>query len=566
MLVLLVSFQGGIVHLIKAEEEIVFTYGMPASINLNPLTGYSYIIYRSVLWCTLYAFNKTWGSEPWAAEYAKRIDPLTWEIKLRDDLYWHDGEPVTSDDYKFTWELLLKYPTSQTRFLKGVKSIEVVNDKVFRVHMEYPLGGIAPFLTGPCVPVPKHIWEPMGLTNESALTYENVPAIGMGPFKFVEYKPGEYLVVEAFDKFFAGRPKIDRLIIRNFASTEAMMAALKAGDIDACGLVPSRAAFELMKEPDIQTFASDIPNLRSIYINQYSPKEGHPSLNDLTVRKAIAMCIDKEALNELLHPSFTIGYTPIPPYWPEFNPEVKELAPKFNSTAAGELLEAAGYKDTDGDGIREDPYTGMPLVFRLWVYSGTSEELRAAEFIREEFRKAGMDAEIKLMEAVVWDIVVSPPYDWDLVLWGWAIHDPITCWYPYTSDAIPAKWSSSGYNNSEFDELYSSLLAAETYDEYLATQHALQEHFVKNVVEIILYHGVTKAAARTEWTGFVAEPDVMGPYGFNSKAFLYVHPVAAPQPTPPVVSPWLWIGITAAVVVAIVVPVIIWTLRRKRSR
>ena len=536
------------------EEKIVFVYGTTGAVNFNPLTGMSYLMYRGILWTTLYIYNETWGIEPWAAEYARRIDNLTWEIKLRDDLYWHDGEPVTAEDYKFTWDLLLKYPTAQTRFLKAVENITVVSEKVFRVRVKYPAGGYAPFLTGVCVPVPKHIWEEKGLTNESVLAYDNIPPIGMGPFKFVEYKPGEYIKFEAFDKFFAGRPKIDILIVKLFESTESMIAALKAGEVDAVDGVPPTAALKLTADPNIRVHTSTTPGYRSIYINQYpQPKAGHPALDNLTVRTAIAMCIDKEAINDLIHPNFEIGYTPINPKWPEFNSKVKDLWPKFNTTAAAELLESAGYKDTDGDGIREDPQSGKPLKFRMVVYLGLAEEMRSAELIREWFREAGMDLEIKGMEAGVWSMVVSDPHDYDFVLWAWTVHDPISCWYPYTSDAIEAGWSSSGYHSSEFDQLYQSLLEATDYDEYIAAQHALQEHFVKNIVEIVLYHGANSGAWRAEWEGVIPEPVHFGWYGYNAKAFLYIHPAEEEVPSPGAFPMWVWGVVAASVVITVIV-------------
>ncbi len=564
-LLLLAIMGSNVIRVANTQEEVVFKLGTTTSITFNPLTGYQYFIYRSVLWTPLYLINETWNTEPWAAEYAKRIDPLTWEIKLRDNLYWHDGEPVKSEDYKFTWELLIKYPTSQTRFVKAIDNIEIINDKIFRVHLKYPMGGQTPFLTGCNVPVPKHIWEPKGLTDESALAYDNIPPVGNGPFKFVEYKPGDYVIFEAFDKFFAGRPKIDRLVIKIFSSTEAMIAALRTGEIDAADMLPSTAALELTKDPNIIVYSAPTPGYNGIYINQYpKPKDGHPALDDVTVRQAISMCIDKNTINKAVHASWDIGWSPIPPFWPEFNPDAKEIWPKFDPEAAASLLEKAGYKDTNNDGLREDPATGLPLKFRLYVYSGYPDELRAAELMRETFREAGMDLEIRAMEAVVWNIVVSAPYDWDMVLWGWSVFDPISCWYPYTTEAIDAGWSSSGYHNQTFDELYESLLNAPDYEQYLNIQHKLQEHFVQNIIEIVLYHHAFASAWRSEWTGIVRDPACLQWEGtVNPKALLYVEKVTAPSPQP-LLSMEQWILIITIVVVCTVIGVGAWVLKKKR--
>lgn len=559
-------------HLIRAEdEEQVFILGTLCKLELNPLTGFQYFLYRSVLYTTLFAYDENYETKPWLAEYARRIDDVTWEIKIRDNAYWHDGEPVTSHDFKFTWELALKYPCGITRFLQGIKSIEIVDDKIFRVHLEYPMGGYAPFLAGLAPPVPKHIWEPLGLTDEKALAYENVPAIGCGPFKFVDFKPDEYLVCEAFDKFFAGRPKIDKLIIRQFASAEAMLAALKAREIDAVDIVPTATVPALTRIAGLIIHTSLTPGYISLYINQYpQPKSGHPALDDLVVRKAIAMCIDKDTINSIIHPTYGKTYgAPIPPFWPEFNPKLEEIEYKYNPEAAAEILEKAGYRDTDGDGIREDPVTRRPLKFRLYVYLGYPDELRAAEFIREGLRKAGMDFEVvKGMEgAALWSLIISPPYDWDLVIWDWAVHDPISCWYPYTSDAIPAGWSSSGYHNPDFDRLYKALLNAKDRNEYLAVQYKLQEHFVENVVEIPLYLKAFTGAWWSDWVDIVPEPGGLTWEGHNAEALLYATKIKVTPPPPPVVEEWPWkwplIGITIAAVI-IAIGAVIWAIRKKK--
>lgn len=550
----------------NAKDELVFILGSLNKLELNPLTGFQYFLYRSVLYTTLYAFNETYGVKPWLAESANRINSTTWEIKIRDNAYWHDGQPITSDDFKFTWDLALRYPCGLTRFLQGIKSIEIVNNKVFRVHLQYPMGGYTPFLSGLTTAVPKHVWEPLGLTNESALAYENLPPIGNGPFKFVDFKPDEFLVVEAFDKFFAGRPKIDRLIIRQFASAESMLAALKAREIDAVDIVPAATIPDLTRVSGLIVHTSLTPGYISLYINQYpQPKNGHPALDDLTVRKAIAMCIDKDTINSLVHPTYGKTYgAPIPPIWPEFNPELENIQYVYNITAASELLDSAGYIDTDGDGIREDPVSGRPLKFRLYVYLGFPDEIRAAGFMRDGFRAAGMDLEIQGMEGgALWSLIVSPPYDWDLVIWDWGVHDAISCWYPYTSDAIPAGWSSSGYHNPEFDQLYRLLLNASDYDEFLAVQYELQKHFVENVVEIPLYLKAYTGAWWSDWINIVTEPGHLTWEGHCAEALLYATKIGVPHA--PEEWPWKWplIGI-ATISVIITISTIIWARRKKK--
>jgi peptide/nickel transport system substrate-binding protein len=565
-IVIIFLMSSALSNTVQSTPELVFTVGTLTKLELNPLTGFQYFLYKSVLYTTLFAYNATYGLEPWLAEYAKRVDDLTWEIKIRDNAYWHDGVPVKSEDFNFTWNLALKYSCGMTRFLQGIKDIEVISDKVFRVHLQYPMGGYAPFLGGLTEPVPEHIWKPKGLTNESALAYNNVPPIGCGPFKFVDFKPDQYLVCEAFDKFFAGRPKIDRLIIRQFDSVESMISALKAGEIDAVDLVPTPTIAEMTQVTGLVVHTSLTPGYISLYVNQYpQPKSGNPALDNLIVRKAIAMCIDRDTINSIVHPTYGKTYgAPIPPFWPEFDPKLKEIYYNYNTTTASELLENAGYRDTDGDGIREDPITHQPLKFRLYVYSGFPDEMRAADFIRDGFRSAGMDLEeIKAMEGgALWSLLVSPPHDWDLAIWDWGVHDAISCWYPYTSDAIPAGWSSSGYHNSEFDKLYTSLLQVKNYSEFLTIEYALQEHFVQNVVELPLYLKAYTGVWRSDWVNITEEPGHLTWEGHNAKALVYAYKIVPPIPSE---WPWKWplIGISV-VSVAVAIGAVVWALKRRK--
>ena len=217
-------------------EDAFFVMGTLGSIQLNPMIGYTYGLYRSVLYTTLFRLDENLEPQPWLATDFERTDPYTWKVKIREDAKWHDGESITSADVKFTLELINEAGGIMSRFVKGISKVETQDDYALIVKTEQPTL-LAPWLTSIYI-LPKHYWEDNGAVGGKALEFANIPPIGSGPFKFVDWKPGEKVEFEAFNNFFLGQPKIDKLIWQIYASPEPMIAALKTGEIDAADQIP----------------------------------------------------------------------------------------------------------------------------------------------------------------------------------------------------------------------------------------------------------------------------------------------------------------------------------------
>ncbi|UCB44436.1 MAG: hypothetical protein JSV25_09435 [Spirochaetota bacterium] len=512
----------------EEEEENVFIYGIMAPIYWNPLTMASNLFPRGMVWTTLYRYDKNYDYVPHMAESVKKIDDYTWEVKLRPDLKWHDGEQVTSEDFKFAFDIALNYSVVSSRWTTMVESVKVVDDLTFQVKHKTKVP-FASWLGGNGLCVPKHEWEAKGAVGEAATTFENIPPIGNGPFKFVDFKAGEWYEFEAFDDYFLGRPAIDRLIIRQFTSNEAMMAAFKAGEIDAIGSgLPIQAAKELAKIPGVEINITPSNQPLDIYFNLYPDGKQHPALLDLNVRKALLMATDKNYLNNTLHPDLTVAFSLIPPMRSTYYAkEYLDIYPKFDIAGANKLLDNAGYK-MGSKGIRVGP-DGRPLKFRLIVVKDFSDEIRGAEIIKNWWNQIGVEIEVTVAEGgTAWDTVVTPPYDWDLETYAWYCFDPVSVWWPFTSDAIPAKWSSSGYHNPEYDALYQKLLNTKTEKEMVATIKELQVHMVENAVELTLYFNADASAWwANKWLVHEEAKELGGIYfyGLNHRPFNYIEPV-----------------------------------------
>jgi peptide/nickel transport system substrate-binding protein len=495
------------------EEENVFVYGIMGPIQWNPLTMFSSLFPRGIYWTTLFRYDENYDYVPHMAKSAVKIDDFTWEVKLRPDLKWHDGEQITSEDFKFAFDIAMNYSVTSSRWTSAVESVEVVDDLTFHVKHKTKVP-FASWLGGNGLCVPKHDWEARGAVGEDAATFDNIPPIGNGPFKLVDWKAGEWFEFEAFDDYFQGRPAIDRLII---------------GELDAIGEgMPPKAAKELAKIPGVEISITPSNLWVDMYFNLNKDSLAHPALQDLNVRKALLMATDKNYLNDILHPDYTVGFSFIPPFRATYYAkEHLNIYPEFNIAKANKILDDAGYK-MGSKGIRVGP-DGRPLLFRLMVVKDYADEIRGAEIIKNWWNQIGVDIEVTLAEAGTgWETVVTPPYDWDLQTHAWFCFDPVSVWWPFTSEGIPAKWSSSGYSNPEYDALFQKLLNTTTEKDMIAVIKELQVHTVENAIELTLYFGANASAWwANKWVLHDKAKELGGIfyYSLNHQPFSYVEPV-----------------------------------------
>jgi len=476
-----------------------------------------------VIYSTLFRFDENYNLVPHLAESYQKTDPSTWVVKLRKDVKWHDGQPLTSEDVKWTIEHVLTDKGAMNRFVTGVKSVEAPDPYTVVVHSEKPTL-VASWLYA-VYTLPKHYWEANGAVGPKFLTFENVPPIGSGPFKWVDWKPGEYAEWEAFDQFFLGKPKVDRLIIRVFGTPETLIAALKAGEIDAAVDFPDTFVPGIKGISDIERVVEVSSVIMDVYINVNPKGKGHPALLDRNVRLALFHAVDRQYLSEQVHGGlFKAAFCVIPSSRAKYYAkEYEGLLPKFDLDKANKILDDAGYK-IGPDGIRVSP-KGQPLKFRFWVFTGYPAEVRSAEIIKEWWKKIGVDITVIPMEGgAFWQAVSKPPFDYDLAWWGWTIHDENAILQVFTSEAVGV-FSSSGYQNPVYDKMYSDQLFEVDETKRVQIIHDMQKLLVEDCIDLTIFYP-TKIDAywKNRWTGFYTKPDgILGET--NSMCFTSAEPV-----------------------------------------
>lgn len=298
-------------------------------------------------------------------------DGLTITIPLNMDATWSDGEPVTAHDFVFTYDMILAPENTATQstwpYDTYLESITAEDDHTLVLKFTEPFAPWATTMfTGSDSVLPKHILQPVfeaeGSIDEAE--WNRTADVVNGPFKLKQWEAGSHLILEANDLYWRGRPKVDQLNIIIVPDDEAQMAAIKTGDTDI-GIFLSYAdipTFEEIDDVDIVTVLSGYNESWFFNLNtdETSADNGHPALQDVRVRQAIAYAMDFDAVTEQLmyggtYPPAT-KWEETPYAYPDAN-----LYP-YNPDKANALLDEAGWVDSNGDGTRDKDGVELVLV------------------------------------------------------------------------------------------------------------------------------------------------------------------------------------------------------------
>jgi len=424
-------------------------------------------------------------------------DRRTVTFRLREGVRWHDGTPVTADDVVFTVEKVREPAVENKTYgpmFRDVESIEALDRSTVRVHY----ATITPdFLESWRVPLlPRHLAG----VEEDLLTSEfSRHPVGCGPFRFVSYRPGQEIVLQANDDYWDGRPLIDRLVFKIYPDLRTAFQALLIGDLDLMKVSP-----ELWNEARNSDAGS---HLRAIAYSTlavwpviWNQDGSNPFFVDPRVRLAMVHALDREEFVEsVAHGLASPGITT---YHPESVWADATLDPRaFDRRKAEGLLDETGWRDSDGDGIRDKD--GRAFSFTLLIPNSSFQlTQQIAVWQQDAWKQIGVHAEIERMEwqafrerrnagrfeAISFNLGFTPnPDQYDL----------------YHSSATETGFNFYGLDDAEIDRLVE--LGRATFDEqqrksiYGQLQRALYErepitctfNFVSPVLHDNRLNGVT---------------------------------------------------------------------------
>jgi peptide/nickel transport system substrate-binding protein len=375
--------------------------------------------------------------------------------------------------------------------------------------------------------------------------------VGSGPFYIAEYEVGEYVRMVRNPYWSGPAPHVDEIVYRIYKNDDALAQALKTGELDEVSLSSPNIFNSLKDQPNISTMVGAVPEFDYFNMNGGSalePKtgyftphgDGHPALADPTVRLAIRMAINsQELVDKVLLGYGTPGTSIIPPVsavGARWDPTGTSDYIAWDIDGANKLLDDAGYKDCDGDGIREMPGCKQPsLEFRYFTRSNDQTTIDAAPFISKWLSEIGIKTDVSAVTSGrLGDLENAGEFD--LAHWGWYPDiDPDSALSWFQCDQRPPDGSTYGNNdpyycNPAYDKLYKEQQAELDLDKRWAIVHEMQKIFYEDVGYVVLWTTPLFNAWRNDrFTGYQPQPapngDPLQGYGGPSEVWLTLRPV-----------------------------------------
>jgi peptide/nickel transport system substrate-binding protein len=444
---------------------------------------------------------------------------VTW--KMRDDVVWADGEPITADDVVFTWEKLSDEETGiWSPGSDYTDSVEKIDDTTFVVHYNTVYPGYLTQFGGEQIAIwPEHYCDPeQGFVDWDC----NRNPLSSGPFMLEEWVVGDHLTLVRNPNYYQeGKPHIDKIIIRIVPEQPVQKTMMVEGDVDLTFWLDEATMDEIKDEPNVTLEVSPYSRwIMRLIPNQAkkgsldSEADPHPFFKDVRVRHAVRMAIDVDTImNEVF-----LGYPE--PVWTEFfrPPYVCDNIPRpaHDPDGAAALLEEAGWTDEDGDGIREChgcdyAEEGYKMSAEFMIYATYGEVLELAQqLIAEDLKKVGMETTLGIQEdAVMWGTFdeggTEQNSEFELNMWddGYAGVDPSDfIWSFYHSGGQEPDWGWNvvRWSNEEADALIDETYTLdEEYRQELFCQ--LAEIFEEELPWILLFSTTENAAHSTRLQG-----------------------------------------------------------------
>lgn len=426
-------------------------------------------------------------------------DGRTITFNLRDDIVWSDGEPITADDFVFTYEMNVDpaNTVSSTYPYDQIESVDAPDPQTVVVTFTEPF---APWLATLWHSIlPAHVLRPVfeadGTLDDAE--WNLAPTVSAGPYRFEEWESGSYARFVRNENWWGPQPNIDEIFFRFVPDDASQVAALETGDGD----IGTFIAYSDV--PALQDAGVTIRTVPSGYYEGWffflgdDTIPGHPALQDVRVRQAIAMALDREKLNQDLLLGLT---TPVETLWAGTPYESPDITPwPYDPETANALLDEAGWVDTNGDGVRDKD--GEELIL---VHGTTTREIRqdAQAVAQQELAAVGIQLDLQSYDSNIFFASYGedgPAYtgELDIMQWSDGPFFPDPDHYYWLCSEIPTDDAPDGAN------------AQRICDEELDRLFQLQATQTNTEERTATFHEITKLMHdQVYWLGLWNDPDV----------------------------------------------------------
>jgi peptide/nickel transport system substrate-binding protein len=420
--------------------------------SFNPVTNThltSDDVVKHMLFTPLVQYDADLQPMPWLAE--------SWELtehdvtfRLRDDVFWHDGVPVTAEDVRFTFRLARDPATASllgSAYLAMVDSAEVPDPRTIRFRFVAPHAQALDAFWWP--PLPRHLLGDVPAAELARHPFNRQP-VGSGPFRFREWRPGQSVTLTAnpdFPQALGGRPHLDQVVFRVVPEPTTMVTELIGGTADVIGytLHPEPAA-QVERYPDVE-----LRHFPAREFTFFAWNHRHPLFGDARVRRALTLALNRPQIVDGLLRGYAVPAAGVIPPWSPMYPQLAALP--HDPAGARRLLEEAGWRDADGDGLLER--AGERFSFVLTVNAANRLHQDIAQVVQRQLRQVGVEVEIRTMEFQSM-LQRYRAREYEAVLANWSLDtfkvDP-TPLFSCTQARVPMSANRTGYCSPEADRL-----------------------------------------------------------------------------------------------------------------
>ncbi|WP_332603749.1 peptide-binding protein [Bacillus sp. S1(2024)] len=458
-----------------------------------------------LIYNTLLDVNEKLEVENQLAEEVKESeDGLTFDVKLKEGVKFHDGEEMTADDVVFTYSIPMSDDYVGERG-SNFKMIESVTKKG-KYEVQFKLKKPDPYFYNVTLAsygiLPKHILKDVPISKLGEHEFNRKNPIGTGPFKFKEWKEGQYVKVEAFDDYYAGRPHLDSITYKIIPDSNAALSQLQAGDVDYLVVTPG---------PDYKT-AEKFNNVKmetdlGLNYTYIGWNERNELFKDKKVRQALTHALDRQALvDQVLDGDGEIANIPESPLswnYPDNKDKFKTF--EYDPEKAKKLLKEAGWTDSDGDGILDKDGKKFSFVIKTNQGNKTREDL--AVVVQQQLKEIGIQAKPQIVE---WSALIEqmnpPNWDFDAMIMGWSLAT-----FPDQSNIFHSKEAEKGlnyvwYQNKKLDKLLDEAKTLKDREEYKKAYEDIYEILAEDQPYTFLYYTNYHRAMPKNMKGYVFHP------------------------------------------------------------
>ena len=450
---------------------VIGTTQKPRHLNSAVQSGVATMVPAAQIFASPLRMDKNWKPQPYLAEkWSLSPDNRSVALTLRKNAVFHDGKPITSEDVKFSIETIRDNHPFKTMY-GPVNAVTIQDAQNCVIRLSEPHPALMLSMSTSLTPIiPKHIY---GDGIDVKIHPRNASPVGSGPFKLIEFKPGEHIVLERFDRFFLPSvPKLERVIIREFKDSSSMLLAFERGEIDIHSELTDPGHQARARKVSGATVSVTAPAIGPLLWLAFNTK--NPKVADKRVRQAINFALDKKYLIETLLGNVDKRATgPIAGGSPFYTNEVEHY--DFSAQKATKLLDEAGLKPGTN---------GVRMSIELDNIPGTAMGQIAQDYIKAALAKVGVEVNLRTspdfpswarrVSSQQFEMTIDAVYNWGDPVIG--VH---RTWL--SSNIKPGIiWSNTqSYSNPKVD----ALLAAAGQEMNMAKRKAAYKEIQKIVVD-----------------------------------------------------------------------------------